>query len=290
MQLFSFLLIYPLIWFVSRLPFKLLYIASDILYFILYHLISYRKKTVIYNLKLVFPKKTDIERKNIAKLFYSHLCDIILESLKSINIKIDDMKERFKFTNIEVVKDLEKRNKSINMMLAHYNSWEWGFILQEYTSHKTIGIYKKLNNKYFDRLVKRSRARYNTFLVTTKEAISVLTQNKENGLLTINGFAADQSPKLNKAFHWNNFLGVKVPVHTGAGMLAKKLDIPVVFFSVNKIKRGYYEATFKTITETPNDFKDYEITDKFFKLVENQIKQAPQYYLWTHKRWKYAEN
>ena len=290
MQLFSFLLIYPLIWFVSRLPFKLLYIASDILYFILYHLISYRKKTVMYNLKLVFPKKSNKERKNIAKLFYSHLCDIILESLKSINIKIDDMKDRFKFTNIEVVKDLERRNKSINMMLAHYNSWEWGFILQEYTSHKTIGIYKKLNNKYFDRLVKRSRARYNTFLVTTKEAIAVLTQNKENGLLTINGFAADQSPKLNKAFHWNNFLGIKVPVHTGAEMLAKKLDIPVVFFSVNKIKRGFYEATFKTITETPNDFKDYEITDKFLKLVENQIKQAPQYYLWTHKRWKYADN
>ena len=289
MQLFSFLLIYPLIWFVSRLPFKLLYLASDILYFILYHVISYRKKTVMYNLKLVFPKKTDTERKNIAKLFYSHLCDIILESLKSINIKIDDMKDRFKFTNIEVVKDLEKRNKSINMMCAHYNSWEWIFILQEYTSHKTIGIYKKLNNKYFDRLVKKSRARYNTFLVTTKESISVLKQNKENGLLTINGFAADQSPKLDKAYHWNKFLGVKVPVHTGAEMLAKKLDIPVVFFSVNKIKRGFYEATFKTITETPNDFKDYEITDKFFKLVENQIKQAPQYYLWTHKRWKYAE-
>jgi len=174
-------------------------------------------------------------------------------------------------------------------MCAHYGSWEWIFILQTYTSHRGYGIYKRLQNKYFDRLIKSIRARYNSYLITTKETFSVLEEAKKNGILSMNGFASDQSPKKDKARHWNEFMGIKVPVHTGAEMMAKKLDMPVVFFAVERKKRGYYEATFQTLAENPTDFKDYEITDKFLKLVETQIHEAPEYYLWTHKRWKHRE-
>lgn len=289
MQLLAFVLIYPLLWFVSILPFRLLYAVSDMLFVVLYYVVGYRKKTVEENLKLVFPEKSEAERKRITKQFFRHLCDMILEAIKSMNISVEDMKARFKFTNIEVIQDYEKRQKSIALMCAHYGSWEWIFILQAYTSHLTFAIYKKLNNIYFDKLIRKIRARYDSYLITTKDSIDVITDNKKKGLITINGFAADQSPKKEKAYHWNTFMGIEVPVHTGAEMLSKKLDMPVVFFSVKRIKRGFYETTFQTLAEHPNDFKDYEITDQFLKLVEQQIHDEPQYYLWTHKRWKHRK-
>jgi len=289
MQLLAYILIYPILWFVSILPFRLLYAVSDLLYILMYHVFRYRKQTVKDNLRLVFPKKSDLEIKMITKKFFHHFCDMILESIKSMNISLESMKARYTFKNLDIIKDFEKQNKSIVLMCAHYGSWEWIFILQTYTSHRGYGIYKRLQNKYFDRLIKSIRARYNSYLITTKETFSVLEEAKKNGILSMNGFASDQSPKKDKAYHWNNFMGIKVPVHTGAEMLAKKLDMPVVFFAVERKKRGYYEATFQTLAETPTDFKDYEITDKFLKLVEKQIHEAPEYYLWTHKRWKHRE-
>jgi KDO2-lipid IV(A) lauroyltransferase len=214
---------------------------------------------------------------------------MILESIKSMNISLESMQKRYMFKNLDIIKDFEKQNKSIVLMCAHYGSWEWIFILQTYTSHRGYAIYKRLQNKYFDRLVKSIRARYNSYLITTKETFTVLDEAKKNGILSMNGFASDQSPKKDKARHWNAFMGINVPVHTGAEALAKQLDMPVVFFAVNRKRRGYYEATFQTLAENPNDFKDYEITDSFLKLVENQICEAPEYYLWTHKRWKHRE-
>lgn len=287
MQLLAYILIYPILWFISILPFRLLYALSDFLYILMYYVFRYRKQTVIDNLRLVFPEKSDHEIKIITKKFFHHFCDMILESIKSMNISLESMKARYTFKNLDIIREFEKQNKSIVLMCAHYGSWEWIFILQTYTTHRGYGIYKRLQNKYFDRLIKSIRARYNSYLITTKETFSVLEDAKKNGILSMNGFASDQSPKKHKAHHWNEFMGIKVPVHTGAEMLAKKLDMPVVFFAVERKKRGYYEATFQTLAEKPTDFKDYEITDKFLKLVEAQIHEAPEYYLWTHKRWKH---
>lgn len=287
MQLLAYILIYPILWFISILPFRLLYALSDFLYILMYYVFRYRKQTVIDNLRLVFPEKSVHEIKIITKKFFHHFCDMILESIKSMNISLESMKARYTFKNLDIIKEFEKQNKSIVLMCAHYGSWEWIFILQTYTTHRGYGIYKRLQNKYFDRLIKSIRARYNSYLITTKETFSVLEDAKKNGILSMNGFASDQSPKKHKAHHWNEFMGIKVPVHTGAEMLAKKLDMPVVFFAVERKKRGYYEATFQTLAEKPTDFKDYEITDKFLKLVEAQIHEAPEYYLWTHKRWKH---
>ena len=287
MQLLAYILIYPILWFISILPFRLLYAVSDFLFILMYHVFRYRKQTVKDNLRLVFPEKSDLEIKIITKKFFHHFCDMILESIKSMNISLESMKARYTFKNLDIIKNFEKQNKSIVLMCAHYGSWEWIFILQTYTTHRGYGIYKRLKNKYFDRLVKSIRARYNSYLITTKETFSVLEDAKKKGILSMNGFASDQSPKKHKAHHWNEFMGIKVPVHTGAEMLAKKLDMPVVFFAVERIKRGYYQATFQTLAENPTDFKDYEITDKFLKLVEAQIHEAPEYYLWTHKRWKH---
>jgi len=289
MQLLAFVLIYPLPWFVSILPFRLLYAVSDVLYVVLYHIVGYRKQTVQENLKLVFPDKSEAERQLITKRFYHHLCDMILEAIKSMSISVEDMKARFKFTNIELIKEFEKQNKSIVLMCAHYGSWEWIFIIQTYVKFRGYAVYKRLNNIYFDKLVRGIRARYNSYLVTTKETIPTLIENKKKGVLTMNGFVSDQTPKKGKAYHWNTFMGIEVPIHTGAEMLAKKLDMPVIFFSVKRIKRGFYETTFQTLAEQPNEYKNYAITDQFLKHVEQQIIEAPEYYLWTHKRWKHRK-
>ena len=289
MQLLAYILIYPILWLVSILPFRLLYAVSDLLYVLMYHVFGYRKQTVQDNLRLVFPEKSDLEIKTISKKFYHHFCDMILESIKSMNISLESMKARYTFKNMDIIKDFEKQNKSIVVMCAHYGSWEWIFILQTYTTHRGYAVYKRLQNKYFDRLIKSIRARYNSYLITTKETFSVLEEAKKNGILSMNGFISDQTPKKDKARHWNEFMGINVPVHTGAEALAKKLDMPVIFFSVERKKRGYYEATFQTLAENPQDYKDYEITDKFLKLVETQIHDAPEYYLWTHKRWKHRD-
>ena len=287
MQLLAYIIIYPILWLISILSFRLLYGFSDIVWFFMYRVFKYRKKVVKSNLRLVFPEKKPREIEDICAKFYHHLCDMILEAIKSMTISEASMMKRYKFANLELIKDLEVKKKSIILMCAHYGSWEWIFILQPQINHKGYAIYKKLTNKYFDRLVKRIRAKFNSYLITTKETFDVLSESQRNGELTLNGFVSDQSPKHNKALHWNEFMGIKVPMHTGAETIAKKFDMAVVFFSVKRLKRGYYQTTFETITETPEDFKDFEITDLFFKLVEKQIHEAPQYYLWTHKRWKH---
>ncbi|RCW92401.1 lysophospholipid acyltransferase family protein [Winogradskyella arenosi] len=289
MQLIAYIIIYPILWLISILPFRLLYGLSDVIYFFVYRVVGYRKKTVQDNLRLVFPDKSEQDIATITSQFYHHFCDMMVEAIKSLTITEAQMKKRFKFTNLELINDLEAKQRSIILMCAHYGSWEWIFILQKHVKHKGYAVYKRLANKYFDRLVKRIRAKYNSHLITTKETYKVLFDSKRKGELTINGFVSDQSPKATKAFHWNEFMGIKVPMYTGAEMLAKRLDMAVIFFSVKRIKRGYYETTFTTITEEPKTFDNFEITNLFFKMVEQQILEAPQYYLWTHKRWKHRD-
>lgn len=289
MQFLVYILVYPFLWLVSKLPFRLLYAFSDFLYLLIYRIFGYRKKTVKYNLNLVFPNKTNQEINDITKKFYHHLCDMIVEAIKSLTITESEMRKHFTFNNIELIKELESKDRSVSLMCAHYGSWEWIFVLQTYVETRGNAVYKKLGNKYFDRMVKGIRAKYNTYLISNKEIAQELIKLKRKDIRSITGFVSDQSPKPFKSFHWQKFMGIRVPVHTGAEMLSKRLDLSVVYFSVERLKRGYYECTFKMLSEYPKEVPDYEITDKFLKLVEQQILKAPEFYLWTHKRWKHMD-
>ena len=289
MQLLIYILVYPILWFLSILPTRILYAFSTFLFFLIYYVFGYRRKVVKSNLKLCFPDKSEKERKNIERKFYQHLCDMLIESIKSLSISEAEIKRRFKFTNIEEIQKVEKENKSIMLMCAHYGSWEWIFILQTYVDLKGYAIYKQLGNKYFDRMVKRIRAKYNTYLISTKQAIFSIRDSNTKGEKAIFGFLSDQSPKYNKAFHWTEFMNIKVPVYTGAEKLSKDLDMAVMFFKTKKIKRGYYETTFKLITLNPNECEDYKITDMFINYLEEMIYEAPEFYLWTHRRWKHRD-
>lgn len=269
------------------LPFRLLYIFSDFVYLIVYYAIGYRKKIVRENLAIALPHLSDTERLAIEKKSFQHLCDMFLEMIKTMTISTKEINKRFVFTNLEVYKNLEKQDKSIAMMLAHYASYEWVISMNSYVTFNGYAIYKKIANPYFDKLVRDIRSRFKAYLITTKETVPTIITNKNNKQLSIYGFASDQSPKVSSAFHWQKFMGIAVPVHTGAEMLSKKYDMNVIFLKVTKVKRGYYEASFEILSENAQNVPDYEITDKFLKLVEQQIYEAPEYYLWTHKRWKH---
>ncbi|MDG1730091.1 MAG: lysophospholipid acyltransferase family protein [Algibacter sp.] len=287
MQFLVYILVYPLLWIISILPFRLLYILSDCFYILLYYIIGYRKKVVLNNLRLALPSSTEKEILKIRKRFYHHLCDMIFEAIKSITISEAEMQKRYVFTNVEEITKLEKENRSIVLFMGHYASWEWVFILQTHVKHKGYAVYKRLSNKYFDALVKRIRAKYNSYLITTKETFPILIKAKRDNKLTLNGFVFDQSPKLHKATHWQGFMGTEVPVHVGAELLAKRLDMVTLFLKVKKVKRGYYEATFTDIVRNAKASADFELTDLYLKRVEEQILEAPEYYFWTHNRWKH---
>ncbi|MCR8667777.1 lysophospholipid acyltransferase family protein [Aestuariibaculum sp. M13] len=289
MQFLAYILVYPLLWFISILPFPLLYLVSDGLYILIYYIVGYRKKVVKSNIKLVFPEKTDEEVLFITKKFYKHLCDMFLEMTKTLTISEKELNKRFKIKNPEEFKRLESLNKSIIIMFGHYASWEWSLALQNYINFNGLAVYKKLSNKYFDGLVRRMRSKYNTTLISTKETISTINENESQNIKSIMAFLSDQSPRLTKEVYWGHFMGIEVPCFTGAERLAKKLDLTTAFLKVTKVKRGHYEAEIKTLAENSTEYKDYELTDMFLREVEKQIQDAPEYYFWTHKRWKYKD-
>ena len=241
------------------------------------------------NLALALPEKTFLERKIIEKKYYKHLSDLFLESFKSLNISEVDIKKRYRFKNIELLDELYKKKKNIILMGGHYASWEWFFIIDRLTDYRINAIYKKLSNKYFDSLIKKIRSKYNGNLISTKNTFKEILKNTKLNGLNIYGFASDQSPKKNKATYWNNFLNNFVPFHTGAEIIAKKYDMAVVYMNVEKVKRGYYLASFELITDKPKKYKDFKITEDFIKLLENQIFKAPEYYTWTHNRFKHRK-
>jgi KDO2-lipid IV(A) lauroyltransferase len=183
--------------------------------------------------------------------------------------------------------EFEAKQKSIAIMCAHYASYEWLMSMNYNVKFKGIGIYKKIANPYFDKMVKKIRSKFKAELVDTKKTIDLMTEYQEKSILAVYGFASDQSPKLNKYTHYDTFMGVSVPVHTGAENLAKKMDLNVIFVKIKKPKRGFYEATFVDFASNPQEIPDYQITHDYLRLVEQQIIEAPEFYLWTHKRWKH---
>ncbi len=287
MNFLIYLIVYPILWLISKLPFSALYLFSDFVYIIVYRIVKYRKRSVRSNLALALPHLTNQERTTIEKKFYRHLCDMFLEMIKTMSISDEEINKRFVYTNLDLYYELENKQKSIALMTAHYASYEWAISLNKKATFKSFAIYKKINNPYFDQLVQKIRAKFEAILITTKNTLTTIVQNKTNNVLGLYGFASDQSPKLSTTYHWANFMNIKVPVHTGAEMLAKKYDLNVMFLKIKKVNRGYYEATFEVLAENTTQIPNYQITDNFLKLVEHQILEAPEFYLWTHNRWKH---
>lgn len=270
---------------VASLPFKIFYIISDITSYLLYFF-SYRKKVIRKNLRLVFPKMIEKEIVLLEKKFYKHMTDIFLEMAKSLLISKEEMMYRFKFNNIETLKQFEKNNQNIIIMCGHYASWEWMMSLGYHFSYKGYGIYTPVTNKYFDKLVKRIRKKHDAEVISRYKAIETIRDHTKKGVKAVYGFASDQSPRIKSNSYYLKFLGINTPVFLGAEKLAKELNLAVVFADINRVNRGFYETTFKVISDNPKKSKDYHITKTFFNLLEKQIYKDPSQYLWSHNRFK----
>ncbi|MFS4447455.1 lysophospholipid acyltransferase family protein [Maribacter sp. 2307UL18-2] len=288
MQLLVFILAYPFLWLISILPYRLFYLFSDFVFFLVYHIIGYRKKVVRDNLELVFPKKSKEEIHRIQKDFFKHICDMFLEMVKTMNLSKEDVKKRYHITNVDCILDIEKE-KSILVPCSHYANWEWNVSLNLYVQSKGYAVYQKVANVYFDRMVKKFRSRWNTELITTHETVKTVIRNEKKGVKSIYGMVSDQSPMVVHAHYWDSFMGITVPIYNGTEVLARKLDLAVVFLKVSKVKRGYYQAEFIPITLAGKHTAPNEITKKFIELAEQQIREKPEHYLWSHKRWKHRD-
>ena len=283
----AFILLYPLIVFISILPFRVLYFVSDIVFLLLYYVVGYRKKVVMNNLRIAFPEKSEKELKVIMKKFFSHFIDIFMEMIKTFSISNEEILKRFRLTNPEELEAFMGRNKNILLMSSHYGNFEWLFSLNLRVDHNGFAAYKKVKNKYFNNYIVRSRSRFNTTLIPTKQIIPELSKNDKKGISSVYGMLIDQSPKSKKAFHWTTFFGKEVPVITGTEMLAKKYDYAVMYIETTKVKRGFYETKMEILTENPREVPDFEITDLFMKKLEAHIRKEPAYYFWSHKRFKH---
>ena len=286
MQLLVYILAYPFLWLLSVLPFPLFYRFSDLTFFLVYHLIGYRRKVVRSNLQLVFPEKSENEIKQIQKKFYRHFCDMFLEIVKTMNLRESDLEKRFRISNIELLQELEGK-KGVLLLFPHYGNWEWSIIVNRHIKSAGYAVYQRIENLYFDRLIRKIRAKWNTSLITQQETIRTVMRNEQEAKPGVYGIVSDQSPQAFWAQYWSKFMGVTVPIFNGPETLAKKLDLAVLFARISKEKRGHYALELIPITKAGKNTAENEITEAFLRLTEEQIRNRPEYYLWTHRRWKH---
>ena len=282
-------LTFPILFIVSRLPFPFFYLLSDFICFLLYRVFGYRKTVVRLNLKHAFPDLKEAEYRVIEMKFYRHLCDLFLEIIKSMGMSKDQMLKRFKVKNIEVLTQFEKQNRSAFLLCGHYASWEWMMSLGYHMNHLGYGIYRPIKNPYFDNLIKEIRSRHDAYMIPQKTAAEIIKQKEKKNERGVYGFASDQSPRPTPKSYWRPFMGINVPVYTGAERLARELNIPLIYGKIQRVKRGYYELEFKLITDQPKTTAANEITDIYTEWLEEQIKEDPTQYFWTHKRFKHAK-
>jgi KDO2-lipid IV(A) lauroyltransferase len=268
----------------SILPFRAIYIISSLAYPILWYVVKYRKAVTMANLHHAFPDKTDEEINAIAKRFYRYFCDNTLETLKLYTMTQKQILKRVSVEKQDVFEKYHKDHQSVVLMMAHYGNWEWeGQRLCMGFDHSFCGIYKPLSNKRFDQLIYKMRGKFGAILYESKRVFrNMLTDHK---LLTMSGFIGDQKP-ISPNPHWVTFLNQDTPVFRGAFTIAKKLNYPIIYAQMQPVRRGYYHLSFKLLADDPNAHTELELAELYFKELESNINAHPEYWLWTHRRWR----
>ena len=289
MAAIGYYLFYGINWIITLLPLPVLYIFSDFLYLVLYYVVSYRRNVVATNLKNSFPEKTDKELKIIEKKFYRHLSDILVETFKSTHMTRANQKKRFTYSNLEIIDKLREEKRDIIAIMGHYNNWEWPTLLPYYLKYKTIIIYKPLQNKYFNRFINNHRSEHGIVLTPTSQVIREIINCRKNDINTVSVFISDQIPSKGDIKYWTTFLNQDTAVFTGAGKIASKYDMAIVFFHVQKVKRGYYNLNIELLFDHTEGLSEEMITEKHVRRLEEIIKEKPEYWIWSHRRWKHKK-
>jgi len=274
-------------WIVTLLPLRVLYILSDLIYLLLYYFPSYRRKVVAANLKNSFPAKTEEELKCIEKKFYKHFANLFVETFKLGHMTKAQIMRRFTISNLEILDKLLKEKRDTIAVLGHYNNWEWSILIPLYTKYKIVIIYKPLQNKFFNRFINNQRSKYGIVLTPMSLIIREIINNKKNNINTLSVFLTDQTPARGEIKYWTTFLNQDTPVYIGTEKIASKYDMAIVFFNIQKIKRGYYNLNIELLIEHTAGLPEYLITETHVRRLEEIIIEKPEYWLWSHRRWKH---
>ena len=272
----------------SLLPLRIHYIISDFLFWLLYKVIGYRRRMVWKNLSASFPEKSEAELKEIERGFYHFLCDYFVETVKMMTISKKEIKKRMVFKGIEDLDEVIESGQSIALYLGHYCNWEWVTSMPLWVTPKVQcgQIYHPLENKYFDKLLLRSRQRLDALCISMQDTLREVVRYKREGQPIMIGYISDQAPNWVNIHHWVDFLNQDTPVFTGTERIVKKMNHAVFYVDMRRIKRGYYEAEFKLMTRDPKELEDFKLTDMYFDMLEKSIRRAPEFWLWSHNRWK----
>ena len=290
MKNFAYRLTRALLYPISLLPFKVLYVFSDFTYLLVYYVAGYRKKLVRHHLETCFPEKEKKELRSIERGFYHHLCDYFLETIKLLSISEEEMLKHVELRGMEDIQKCFDEGQNCAAIMGHYGNWEYLTTLKlgwpRHPEAVFSCIYHPLSSDAFDQLFIDMRQHFGATCVPKKDILRHLVALRRDGKISLTGYISDQSPKWNNIHLWLNFLGQDTPVFTNGEKLMRKMNNAVFYVDMQRVKRGHYIADFKLMTRNPNDLEENGITRRFFELLEENIRRDPRYYLWTHNRWK----
>jgi Kdo2-lipid IVA lauroyltransferase/acyltransferase len=283
----GFYIFYGINWIITLLPLPVLYVFSDFIFIILYYFPSYRRKIVKSNLKNAFPEKSEAELKSIGKKYYRHLADLFVETLKLTHMSKKQILRRCKVLNPELFVRLNNEKRDIVAIMGHYNNWEWIPSIAQFANYKYISIYKPLQNKRFGDFMNSLRKQWGSYLVPMSLIMREIINDRKNGVNTCTGFIADQTPVKHEIKYWTTFLNQDTPIYLGPEKIASRYDMAVVFINLQKVRRGYYTMTLELLFEHTAGLPEYAITERHVKRLEEIIKEKPEFWLWSHRRWKH---
>ncbi|MCX6328792.1 MAG: lysophospholipid acyltransferase family protein [Bacteroidia bacterium] len=283
----GFYIFFGINWIMTLLPLPVLYLFSDFFYLFIYYLPGYRRQIVRNNLKNSFPEKNEKEILIIEKKFYHHLCDLFVETLKLTHMSNKQLMKRIQLTNPELLEKLSDEDRDVVAILAHYGNWEWQVCNPLYSKMNNVSIYKPLQNKYFDHFMINLRSKYGMKFSPMSNIAREVINNRNKNVRTAYAFISDQTPPIGDINFWTNFLNQETPVYLGAEKIATKYDMAVVTFFVQKIKRGYYSYSAELLFDHTVGLPEHVITDTHVKKLEKIIQEKPEYWIWSHRRWKH---
>lgn len=281
-------LVYGVWYALSLLPFRILFLFSDFLYFLIAHVVKYRHRVIWKNLKESFPEKTDAEISRIEKDFYHWFCDYLVETIKLMSLSPAALRKHMQFTGMDKFNEILNNGGSCAIYLGHYCNWEWISSIPLWVPEhvQCCELYHPLENKPMDLLFIKVRERYNALCIPMQESLRKILEFKRKSSSLVVGYIADQAPMWNNIHHWIDFLHHDTPVLTGTERIVKHTNQACFYGDITRTKRGYYVCELKPIELNPKSKADFEITDMYFQMLEATINRAPAYWLWSHNRWK----
>lgn len=268
----------------SLLPSWILYRISNGLFFVLYHLVGYRKAVVRTNLQNSFPELSSKRKLDIEREFYVHFCDLIVESIKAFTISESELNRRFTHRNPEIFQKFFDMGQHVTLVGGHNGNWElFAVSVAKHLPHQPLALFTPLNNKFMNNKIMQSRSKFGLWM-KSYEAAKQIVKDESKPVAFI--FGSDQCPKHFQKPYFTEFLNQETAVQFGTEKFSRDNNTPVIYGFIHKVKRGYYEMEYKLVCENPEELEVGMISEIHTRMLEEDIRNEPSYWLWTHKRWK----